>query len=253
VLPITTVPVKAYEYPLLMEVPVTDGELVFDYVRRPADWLGLFVSLAALPLFFGSVLGARRYPELVERVLHALSRRRRALGLALSAASSLALVVVVARTRTRAHLLPASSVFQHLDGPELTLAGARCTREAPLSFRCGAHSLRAEAVQSEVWGIHLCMTAPDGGAVTLATEIVLGSFFALDYDGPKNGSGEIAVALDGAPLASFATEPPWLWDQTVQFDTRARQGRKAALGVTWTGGATRCFDARVLGATGLGS
>ncbi len=248
VLPITTVAVKEYEYPILMEVPVTDGEVVFEYVRRPADWLGLFASLASLPVFFGASFAMRRRPDVVERAAQALVRHRRSIGYALIVTLLLLVGSVALRTRTRARLLSEESIFHGLTGPELSLAGERCERSAPLVFHCGPHTLTAAAVQSEVWGIHLCMTAPPVGAVTLATELELGSFLALDYDTPKNGAGRIAVVLDGAPLANFPTQPPWLWEQTVQFDTRARRGKRGELGVTWSGGAVRCFDLRVLGA-----
>jgi hypothetical protein len=58
--PIREAPVYASTYPMLMEVKVQDGDLVFDYVTRGVDLLGALASLAGLATVVLLVLAGRR-------------------------------------------------------------------------------------------------------------------------------------------------------------------------------------------------
>lgn len=246
-LPIATVPVYGYVYPLLMEVPVSNGELVFEYVERPADLIGLLLSFLAVPGLLGVLWVAREQRALVVRVADELVRfkapvRAVALGLALAA-----LAVVAWRTRTRRALLPPDSLFQELDAKDLRFAGAACEKVASLVFQCGPARVEADAVATEIWGVHLCMHAPRNGKLELRTERTLGSFLAGSYDAvTRQSDGTIRLALDGHELASFATAPPYLQQQFVEFDTRGQRGRKAKVELELDGSAVDCFDFRIL-------
>jgi hypothetical protein len=240
--PITTVPVTGADYPVLMEVPAHDGELVLEYAYRWPDWAGLALSLIAVPAFVVlSQLGRAR--AFCARALAAAQRHPRWLLGTTLGALLLTLVVLGFRLRTRAHLLPSTSLFHALEGPELSLGDQPCTKRGPLSFRCGPHALRADAVPSEVWGLHLCMSAPlDAGPLKLRLLTTLGSFVAASYEGPRRGGGLIRVAADGRELGEIQTRPAIERQQFLAFDTRALRDRQAPLEITVEGGALRCFD-----------
>ncbi|MET0409715.1 MAG: hypothetical protein ABW217_00395 [Polyangiaceae bacterium] len=242
-LPITVVPVTGADYPVLMEVPAHDGELVLEYVYRGADWLGLLVSLGAVPAFI-LVLYVERRRAPVARALALIERWRRPIWLG-ALATCVALVVLLAlRLRTREHLLPRSSLFHQLDGAEIELAGQRCSKLGPLSFRCGGHKLRAEAVPSVVWGLPLCMTAPtDAGPLIIRARETLGSFIAVNYDATRRaGTGSIRVAAGGNDLGTVRTRSAVERQQLLAFDTRALRGRDEPIELTVEGDALRCFD-----------
>jgi hypothetical protein len=240
-LPITTVPVLGAEYPMLMELPARDGELVLEYVYRGIDWLGLFVTLAAVPAFLSCVWLGRRYAPLTW-VAARLRRRARWIGW-----SALGFVLVVtgvaaAGTRTRSKLLPPESIFRRVQSSgSMTLGDEPCVETSPLSFRCGGQRVRADVVAG-AWGLHLCMTAPDAGDLRVQVQTRLGSFLAGHYDPLKDGAGSISVNLDGAPLGTVATRPAHLRHQQIQFDTRSRRGQTANVEVVLTGAARNCFD-----------
>lgn len=244
-LPITTVPVSGADYPVLMEVPARDGELLLEYVYRTPDWLGLAVSLGALPGFFGALALFRRssWPAALGAWLR---RHERRLWLAALSALLLVLFVIAYRTRSRERLLPQSSIFHHLDEGAMDLGGVECVQEAPLRFRCGERWLRAAAVQSEVWGLHLCMTtAPDAGPLTILTRQRMGEFVDATYEGPRRVSGTIEVAVAGKTVEKVSTRPGSDRQQFLAFDTRAWRGEEALLEITVDGGPLLCFDFRI--------
>lgn len=244
VLPITTVPVFGAEYPMLMEVPVRDGELVLRYVYRAVDWLGLCVTLAAVPAFAAGVWLGRRRSEL-SAVAARLSRRARPIAVGTLLLALAATGVAAAGTGTRDKLLPSDSIFRLVSrGGAMTLGDVPCVETSALSFRCGASRVRADVV-SAAWGLHLCMTAPDAGDLRVRVQTQLGSFLAGHYDPLKDGAGSIAVSVDGEPLGTVAARPAHLRHQHIQFDTRARRGQPASIEVVLTGTARNCFDLSV--------
>lgn len=245
VLPITTVPVYGAEYPILMEVPASDGEIVLEYVYRRSDWVGLVLSLGALPLvgfLWASGRRGRPLPGLDVK-LGGLGPERLAI-----AAGLLALAVaslLLAKARSRAALLPRDSLFHHLEGPELSLAGEACSKASALEFTCGSHPVRADII-SGVWGMHLCMHAPDVGPLVIDARLPIGAFVFGKYDPAEQGGGSIRASIDGRSIGEVATRPSGLCQQAIAFDTRADQGREARLHVEVTGAALHCFDLRVV-------
>lgn len=240
-LPISTVPALGVEYPMLMEVPARDGELVFRYVYRAADWAGLLLSLAALPAFAAVTwLGRRR--ALGDGVAERLRRHGRALGWAALGSALLLLALVAVKTRSRERLLPTGSIFHRVEARGgMTLGGEPCVVTAPLSFTCGAHRVQADVAQG-VWGLHLCMTAPDAGDLRVRVQTKLGSYLAGHYDPRDEGDGSIRVSVDGQELAAIATRPAFLRHQRIQLDTRDRRHQTANVEVLLTGKARNCFD-----------
>jgi hypothetical protein len=244
VLPIRTVPVFGAEYPVLMEVPARNGVIELDYVYRAVDWAGLLLTLAAVPAFAATCFLARRY-ALVARGVDRLRRFARPLGWgALLVALSLT-GAAMAGTRTREKLLPARSIFRHVQAPgQMTLGDASCIETALATFQCGPHLVRADVTSGE-WGLHLCMTAPDAGDLRVRVPTRLGSFLAGHYDPLREGTGSITVSIDGAPLGTVATRPAPLRHQRIQFDTRSRQHEQAMVEVVLRGTARNCFDLEV--------
>jgi hypothetical protein len=244
--PITSVPALGIEYPWLMEVPARDGELVFAYVSRGVDWLGLTISLLALPLFAALVWldGSRRWSA---GALAFARRRARPLALCMLVITLALAVFVVRRASRHAPHLPRDSLFRRIKAAgELTLDGQPCTKTAPLSFQCGKQRLRADVVSSEVWGVHVCMTTPGHGELRLKVRRKLGSFVSGLYDPRKKGKGRIRFAIDGRELAAVATRPAVLSRQDLRLDTRSWRGKVATLEVTISGAALHCFDVGVV-------
>jgi hypothetical protein len=241
--PISTVPVYGAEYPILMEIPARDGELVIEYVYLPADWLGLLLTLAALPVFFG-VWWLGRKSSTLDRWFALADRRRRAIAwgafglVALAAATFL----LVAQLRT-APLRP-ESLFYRLERPEFRMGAHHCKKTGPLAFACGPHVVEASVV-SGVWGVHLCMSsneAPKVGPLSIRSRVRLGSFLRGQYDPSKEGRGTIQVNVDGRPLGRVATRPSFLRHQFIQFDTRELKGQSVNLELLLSGAALHCFD-----------
>ncbi len=244
VLPISTVPALGIEYPMLMEVPARDGELVLDYVYRAPDWLGLLLSLGALPGFALAAWGNRRF-QLLPRLCAALAGAARPIAWGAALAGVAAVVYVAAATRSRERLLPRDSIFRLVKDSDLLLDGEPCTLEAPLSFHCGWQELEADVVAG-VWGLHLCMTAPSASELRLRVQATLGSFLAGHYDPREKGEGHIRVAVDGQELGAIATRPSYLRHQKIQLDTRERRAQPATIEVSLSGAALHCFDLSIV-------
>jgi hypothetical protein len=241
-LPIATVPALGVEYPMLMEVPAGDGELELRYVYRAVDWAGLLVTLAALPAFAAVTWLGRRRSGLAERAAERLRRHARALGWGALAGALVVAGLVAFRARSRERLLPPRSIFHRVEARGgMMLGDAPCVLDAPLSFTCGAHRVRAD-VSEGVWGLHLCLTAPDAGDLRVRVQTQLGSFLAGHYDTREEGPGSIRVSVDGEELGNIATRPAFLRHQRFQLDTRARRHQTASLEVVLTGMARNCFD-----------
>jgi hypothetical protein len=233
-LPITTVTVQGVEDPVLMEVPARAGELVLRYRYFASDWLGLLLSLGALPVFFGLTRwGTTAWEPLFARLR---AGRRPLSWLALGGALLLVAGVVV-RARDNSALLPRRSLlYQELT---LTLAEEPCERQKPLRFRCGTQQVRAALVHGR--GDHLCMTAPNAGPLVLRAQLPLGAFLVGRYDA-EGAPGSIEAKLDGVSLGKARTRPAYMRQQTLQFDTRARAGSRGDVEIVIEGGPLTCFD-----------
>ncbi len=242
--PIETVTVAGVEDPMLMEIAASDGELLLEYVYRGADWIGLLLTLGALPGFVGLVWLERRRGLLTRGV--SLARRH---GRALSRLSLLLLlgvaVVVALRTRSRQRLLPATSIFHQVEASDLTLGGTTCRKLEPLVFQCGENRLEARPVTGSVWGVHLCMHTTAAGPLEVRLRKRMGSFVKGFYSVPMKGTGTIEARLDGASLGKIKTRHPFLRRQFLQYDTRKVRGRESSLELSLEGVALNCFDFRV--------
>jgi hypothetical protein len=233
-LPITRVTVYGAEDPVLMEVPVRDGELLLSYVDGPPDRLGLLGSLGALPVFAGLwLLGPSPWRRLVE----ALARRRRPIAWGAAVLSGVAALLLVLRVSRAGALLPSRSIFY--SDVELSLAGLPCVARAELRFDCGPHRVEAKLVHGR--GDHLCMAAPEVGTLRVRSRARLGSFVAGRYDA-RGAYGWLEATLDGRELGWVWTRPGYMRAQSVQFDVRARGEERGVLELSLSGGALRCFD-----------
>lgn len=241
-LPITAVPVYGVEYPILMEVPAQDGEITFDYVYRAPDWAGLLLTCASV---LGLVWMYRGGSAELVPSLRLSERLSRAFRWGLAAAAAVGAALIVLRIQNRAALLPRESVFQRLEGLELTLGDHSCTKLRELSFQCGQHRVRA-GVFSGVWGMHLCMNAPAEDELRIHLNTALGTRLWAKYEPAPEGPGSISASIDGAPLGTARTRPATLGQQAIQFDTRAHAGRNGNLEVVLGGAAMHCFDVRIL-------
>lgn len=239
-LPIATVTVGDAHDPYLMEVPARDGELLVEYVYRWSDWLGLLLSLGALPVFAAVWWVERRRP-FFDAASHWVERRGRWFLLGAGAVLLTIGLVVAWRMRTRVHMLPGASLFQRAD-LQMDLAGAPCERVAPLEFQCGSHAIRAETVSDSLWGVHLCIQAPEVGSLHLRVPEYRHSFVRGFYAVPKDKSGTLRAALGEEPLGDLETRPHYLRRQFVQFDTRSTARGAAPFEIWVTGAALNCFD-----------
>jgi hypothetical protein len=233
-LPISTVAAQGVEDPVLMEVPARDGELVLRYVYRASDWLGLILTLGALPAFWAL---ARRGPEPWRALFSRVARRRRALLWGALGGGVLLAGSVVLRIRDNQRLLPPRSLF-HADLP-LTLGGHPCTKLNSLSYGCGVQRVEAALVHGR--GDHLCMRATSREPLRVRIPGKLGAFLVAQYDA-LGAPGSIRAELDGNPLGQARTRPAYMLRQTIQFDTRARAGTEGDLEVMLEGGPLTCFD-----------
>jgi hypothetical protein len=230
------------EDPILMEVPASDGELVFEYVRRAPDWLGLFLTLSALPLFFwGRSIARRRpawahFPELAGRV-------RRGLWV-LAALSSLGIAaLLVVRFRTRTALVADDSLFRGLRDGDMKVNGQPCKADGAFRWICGgSYPLKAERV-SGLYGTHICMNT-SGNSLELRTSRQVGEFLLGRYD-VREGSGSLSAWLDDRELGTVGARPTSQGLQFLQFDTRGQTGTRGTFRIEMSGSPLHCFDFRV--------
>jgi hypothetical protein len=243
---IDSVPVFGVEYPFLMEVAATDGELVFRYVRRPADWLGLFLSFGAAALAGAVAFGRPRWGQ---RLGAAVARLWARIGKAtMLAAGGLALAaagLIAWRLATPTLLLERESVFR--DGVETStsIAGFSCLEIGTSRWRCGRFDLRASVV-SGIYGSHLCMSAePADATLTWSSRQKVGRFIEGRYD-PSQSSGHIRVTVDGVAIGEMSTRGIDQGWQTIRFDTRALGDQVGKVAIEVTGAPLHCFDFRII-------
>jgi hypothetical protein len=234
--------VSGAEDPILIEVPASDGELVFDYVRRAPDWIGLLLTLAAVPLFLLGRFAARTRPGWAR--LPDLSLRLRRTLLAVAAACGFALVALLAvRFQTRDALVPEDSLFRGLRDGEMIVNGDACVSDGAFEWKCGTYPVAAERV-SGPYGSHLCMTT-GGSQLELRTRRVVGEFLRGVYD-VRGDSGSLRAWLDDRELGTVAARPPDQGLQFLQFDTRGHAGEQGTFRLEIRGSPLHCFDFRVV-------
>jgi hypothetical protein len=242
-------PVYGREDPILMELPAMNGDWVLRYVRRLPDWIGLVLSLSALPLFgLVAYADSRRHHDPRLGAIWAGLRRWRP-GLRRAAVAGGAIVAAWASWRLvyPSSLLPASSIFHSAGAGELWLAGERCQSSGPLAWQCGPHAVRAGVVRGEGLGLMLCLTAPPVGDLVLALETEPGRFLEGRYR-PAPGSGRFRLTLAERLVGELSTHATTREDRDMEgilFDTRSDVGRGSLpVRLELSGAALHCFDAR---------
>jgi hypothetical protein len=249
VLPIEPATVYGLEYPILMQVPAGDGDLVFRYVRRAPDWLGLAVTLVSLLVFGG--LAAAGYDQRLRRqawflAASAVAAKR---GRVLLWAASVLVVAAGAMAVWRA-FVPVPRGSEHLldrlaPTDEVSLAGARCENRGVAQWRCGGQRLGLDVVGG-AYGSHVCLTAPAPGPLVISTRQPLGRFLQASYDAAVDQAGRIRIAVDDELLGDTPTRGNQHGLVFLQVDTRSRAGQPARLRLELEGAPLRCFDVRIL-------
>jgi hypothetical protein len=243
--PIAPATVQGMEYPLLMEVPAADGELVFRYVRRAPDWAGVAITMIALALFVllatGRIEVVRRHPRTVAAwslIRRHATRGAVLLGLALLVAVGFAIAKLATPPRLPRNNLLAMATSG--DG-QLTLAGLPCFARGPTVWQCGPHRVSQE-IRSGSYGSHICLSAPQVGPLVVSARPRLGQYLLLGFDPGGNQPGHLRVWLDGVSLGNEVTQGPEQGLQFLQADTRARAGTTGNLRVELDGAPLHCFD-----------
>ena len=254
--PITTVTVHDSQYPMLMEVPVRDGELEFRYVRRGVDWAGFGLSLLTLVGLVGVPIlrrtAARRssasngrlpawgafWKRARGRIPRVLGRRGTTIVWAFLAVSTVVCGTVLWYAAKPP--LPAHSLFESGAPVTLSLGGTACEATGAASFKCGDDRIEP-GVRSGLYGAHFCMHAPGVGPLVVGVPVKSLSFVAGRYD-VAAGGGYISVDLDGQSLGRMSTRGPSQGLQFFQFDARDRARRSGTLRITLQGAPLHCFD-----------
>jgi len=235
--------VQGNEYPFLMELAAGDGLLELRYVRRAADWLGLFISLGALWLLI-VVIAAKRtvgFPLFASATVWLDGRSRQLRWLGLGGVAILALVVV-ARAATPRGLLPANSLFRSLPAQAMSLDNMPCRETGPLAWQCGLHELRA-TVANGIYGHHICMSTTDARRLVLDTAGLVRPFIDGRYDTASSLPGHIHVGVNGATIGDMDTRSAEHGLQMLRFDARPylKPGPNS-LHIEVSGAALHCFD-----------
>jgi hypothetical protein len=237
--------VYGMEYPILMEVPVAEGDLIFRYVRRTPDWAGLALTLL-------SVLGLATlaWPRLLRRlpslpIVRRLPPRATRV-LPWAAAAGMVVGVLLIAWRTSPAATPSSEPV--LDGtwpaPHLSLAGYRCEAQQG-AWRCGEHLL-SRSVVSGAYGSHVCWNTRTPGTLVITARRRLGKFLQASYDPRVNTTGRIRVFADNEQLGDAPTRGDENGLTFVQADTRTRAGKLVDLRWELEGAALHCFDLRIV-------
>jgi hypothetical protein len=244
--PVTPAPVFGSEYPILMEVPTGNGDLVFRYVRRFPDWLGSSLSALALAAF-AFVASGRSLNGVAPRLSWRsaiLSKGWATKAYALAASTAALLLGWMVWNLLAPGQLPPNSVFRfHPEDGSLSLSGVACEARNSVSWLCGANSV-SYGVESGLYGAHLCMSAPTTGPLLLRSNTTLGSVLVGRYD-PGGGPGRIRVRVEDEPIGDMPTRGADQGLQFVQFDTKSYAGKVARLEIELSGAALHCFDFRI--------
>ena len=225
--------------PILMEVPAKNGEVVFEYVNRASDWLGLILTLSAVPAFAFALYVRRRHAEWLR--LPRISLRVRRVAWALGSVAVLAAIAgLVVRFRSRTALVSKTSLFRGLEAGEMKVDGKPCTSEGPFQWSCDKGQIvKAERV-SGLYGTHICLNT-GGKLLELTTKRPVGEFLLGEYD-VRAGSGSLQAWLNDRDLGSVTARPTNQGLQFLQFDTRAERGQPGTFRLELRGSPLHCFD-----------
>jgi hypothetical protein len=230
------------EDPVLMEVPARDGEIVFEYVRRAPDWLGLIFTLGAVPAFWFGLRVTRTRPTWARLPTLTPRTHRLLLAAALLAAAGLGTALLL-RFQSRKALVSKDSLFCDLKDGDMRVNGESCTRDGPFHWLCGRSlSVQAQRV-SGLYGTHICLTA-SGDSLDITTRRRVGEFLLGRYD-VRDGSGSVHAWLNDKDLGEVSARPPSQGLQFLQFDTRDFHVKDGTFRIQLSGSPLHCFDFRV--------
>jgi hypothetical protein len=241
-LPIAPAPVYRMEYPILMDVPVADGTLVFRYVRRAPDLVGLGASFVAWLILALILAGRWRSVVASDWGVAALRVARsgwRVLRWPIGAAVLAAIGFAAWRMKSPTRL-PRASLFAARNA-SLSLARLPCNQREPAAWECGPHKVEATVV-SGPYGAHLCLNAPPVGDLVLAVPATLERFIQATYDPADWMPGRIRVFVDGRVLGDTRTRGDNPGLQFLQVDTGAWNHATANVRIELSGAALHCFD-----------
>lgn len=241
--PLRIVPATVFdaEDPFLMEVPARDGEIVFDYVRCASDWIGLLLSLSAVPLLAASVYVARTRPAWMRLPTFTPRVRRWLLAAVLVLLGALVLAIAL-RFQSRSALVAKDSIFHDLKDGAMRLDGQPCAYAGAYRWQCGnMREVKAQRVGGR-FGAHICMSA-DGSSLELDAKRRVGEFLLGRYDASP-GSGSIHVLLDDKDLGTVRARSLNEGLQFLQFDTRSFRTKLGKFRIELSGSALHCFDFR---------
>lgn len=252
---------------MLMQVPVEDGELTFDYERTGVDLMGLLATLAGFLAVVTLFLAGRirklaawwvRWFGLPVRGVLAIS------GI-LAGLAGLAVLMVLGfhLSHLGVAALPEGSVGRLLPEASVQLAGKPCERQVGEKRFCSDKDWNyvGPSVQRFDGIFHHCIWAhpSDGGPLEIEfPEVTLGSGLhgvhgIADSGISANGRGApvtMEIQLDGVPWTTIEKRDVAGLEE-FSLDTRGREGEKVRVTLRITtsraGGRHYCFDLAVVG------
>jgi hypothetical protein len=249
---------------MLMEVETPeDGDLVFDYVMRPVDWLGTLSTLLGLGVLALLIVAPRR-----ERLAARLMRlapigrlaARWAAWVALALAAAVVALVVVRLTRGGGGM-DERSLAQLLPTARVTQAGRPCRDKRGKAWHCSSRSWNYVGPTAEKFnGAFLpCIWAHpvDEGPIVVRFPGVLLGRAIVGHHGISDGAVEsfasgapvtMEIQIDGRPVERLVRPNEKGW-AGFRVDTSRETGRRADLSLTIStvssGGRHYCFDAHI--------
>ena len=267
---ISEAPAYGNSDPMLMEVPVKDGELAFDYVMRAPDWLGALATLAGLCAILLLVLVKRR-PALAARLTGRLGPAS-SFGERHAGVATLVLALAVCGwmayrwNRGVVAEVESGSLVKLLSQAKVTLAGRPCDSYKKTAWGMGWfcsekgwNYVGNTAVKFNGGYIPCIWAHPldEGPLVARFPDVKLGRY--LDgHHGISDGG------VDGFPMGAAVTLEIKAGDQVLQtlvrqnekgwagfrVDTSTLAGKRAdlvfSISTPQSGGRHYCFDAKVV-------
>ena len=241
--PIDSAAVYGNEYPFLMELPARDGNLELRYVRRTADWIGLWISLVAL-LLVAVVFGLKRsfIDRLASRMDGWCDARSRPLRLLALAGTAVVVLLATARMAIPRALLPQESIFRSIAENAMSLDGHPCHKIDVLSWNCGGGQLAAK-VTNGIYGYHYCLSASSANQLALDMSGALAPSIVAVYDTAADHAGHILATVNGETVGAADTRKAEHGLVRLRFDASDSLKPTAnSLHVEVSGAALHCFD-----------
>ena len=254
-------PAHGSTYPMLMEVGVRDGDLVFEYVTRAADAAGTLLTLLGLGCVVVLLL-CGRHPGLARRASSRLgwigALTARYAGWAALAAAVLLTVGVALRLARGSTGLAESSLANLLPSATVTQAGRPCADRRGSRWFCSRHGWNYVGPTTNMFkgGLTPCIWAhpvDDGPLVISFPGVSLGQALTGHHgladsavDGfPGGAPVRMDVRINGQLVQTLTrpSEKGWIG---FRVDTARFAGKRAAVSLTISStksaGRHYCFD-----------